>query len=223
MSARSVVKFYAGVAVGMIMIGASGVASANLITNGSFELGSFTDPDGDSAMSLSVGSTAITGWTVVNGEIAWEKVPNPWGVSASDGIYYLDLTGFHDSSPYGGVYQNISTIVGSFYTLSFDMGIDERWPGSVSVTATVGGNSQVFTINSSTGSQWNTFSFNFVADVTTTQVSLVGTGSGTCCYIGLDNISIDLNSVPIPEPTTMLLFGSGITVLVGSRLKRRKR
>ena len=53
--------------VSSLAIGLAGVASpsqaANLLTNGSFENGTFV-PDGNGANSLAVGSTAMTGWTV---------------------------------------------------------------------------------------------------------------------------------------------------------------
>src|SRR5690349_7006660 len=97
----------------------------NLLVNGSFEIGFPALPNhpGDNTESLAVGSTEITGWTVINGEIAWiNTVPvNAFGLAPTDGSKLLDLTGYHDSVPYGGVSQTVATIQGLDYTPSIDV------------------------------------------------------------------------------------------------------
>src|SRR5271156_3332264 len=97
-------------------------AGTNLVTNGSFEDGTFVPTDGDYSAILNPGSTAITGWTVINtpnAQVAWDGPTNPDGLTASDGSYFLDLTPDRDAPPYGGVTQTISTIVGASYLLTF--------------------------------------------------------------------------------------------------------
>ena len=48
--------------------------------------------------------------------------------------------------------------------------------------------------------------------------------SGTNWYESrIDNVVINGTSAPVPEPTTMLLFGTGLAGLVGSRLRRKKK
>jgi len=126
-------KVFAGLAVGMMMFGVVGVANANLLTNGSFEDGDFSG----GPVSADVGSTIIPGWTVVNGQLNTVSTWNPWGLAASDGIDFLDLTSYDDSAPYGGITQAITTTVGQQYTFSFDL--DNPWSnGPVSVNASVG-------------------------------------------------------------------------------------
>lgn len=66
-------------------------AHANLLVNGSFEDGAFVS-DGNQTMSLAPGSTVITGWTVITDTTAWINVGNPFGLTASDGSRFLDLT-----------------------------------------------------------------------------------------------------------------------------------
>src|ERR1700684_2949506 len=82
-------------------------AHADLITNGSFEnTGATFVGDANKVDLLASGSTAIPGWTTFNGvPTAWLQNGNPYGISASNGSYFLDLTGYADSGTYGGVMQ----------------------------------------------------------------------------------------------------------------------
>ena len=66
---------------------------ADLITNGSFENTNNTFvPDSNDTMSLPVSSTAIPGWEVTTGSIAWIGPTNTFGLTASKGDFFLDLT-----------------------------------------------------------------------------------------------------------------------------------
>ena len=200
-------KVFAGLAVGMMMFGVVGVANANLLTNGSFEDGDFSG----GPVSADVGSTIIPGWTVVNGQLNTVSTWNPWGLAASDGIDFLDLTSYDDSAPYGGITQAITTTVGQQYTFSFDL--DNPWSnGPVSVNASVGGISQEFAIAS--GTSWQTFSFDFMANSANTSFTIIGMQGYN--YIGLDKVSVDEKNAPVPEPATLLLMGTGLAGLVGA-------
>ncbi len=42
-------------------------------------------------------------------------------------------------------------------------------------------------------------------------------------WIGIDYIELELTPASVPEPTTILLFCTGIAGLVGSRLRRKKK
>ena len=100
-------------------------AYSNLLQNGSFESGNFV-PDADDTMPLAVGATDMTGWTVQNASLAWIGPSNPFGLTASDGGYFLDLSGYHDNAPYAGVLQaqSISTTIGAQYRVSLDIGTE---------------------------------------------------------------------------------------------------
>ena len=95
---------------------------AELIQNGSFESGNFV-PNHENIMTLPVGSTTITGWTVVNDDIAWIRETNPYGILTPNGFLLLDLTAYDNSAPHGGVTQTIATTVGQNYALSVDLGL----------------------------------------------------------------------------------------------------
>ena len=96
----------------------SNVVSANfviqitgqLLVNGSFEDG----PDPGPFTALFPPSTAIPGWTVINGGIDWIGTYR----ASSDGTRSLDLDG---SPGFGGVAQTFPTISGHSYKVSFDM------------------------------------------------------------------------------------------------------
>ena len=46
---------------------------------------------------------------------------------------------------------------------------------------------------------------------------------GTTSTLGGITFAVWSESTPVPEPATMLLFGTGLAGLVGSRLRRRKK
>jgi hypothetical protein len=91
------------------------VAHANLLINGSFE--TYTKPSGSWSvpgvvdLGIPVGTTAITGWTVVNGPLDYVGAG---GWQASHGSASIDLGG-HPGA--GGISQSFSTIPGMSYTL----------------------------------------------------------------------------------------------------------
>src|ERR1700716_2930467 len=91
---------------------AAGDAYANQISNGSFEDTSKTFVgDANHVDSLPSGSVAIPGWTTTNGvPTAWIENGNPYGISASNGTFFLDLTGYANSGTYGGVTQTMTSL-----------------------------------------------------------------------------------------------------------------
>ncbi len=137
---REVVRLLA--LVGLLSIVATS-AEANAILNPSFEDGVFVNP-GNQTMSLGVGSTVITSWTVVGDTAAWINAGNPWSLSAQDGTKFLDLTDFLPGAPFGGVTQTIATTVGSNYLLSYYLGsLTSIWGGPpMSILATAGSTSR---------------------------------------------------------------------------------
>ncbi len=84
-------------------------AHAALLVNGSFEAA--TNAATLSFESLSPGSTNIPGWTTTNAELTWDgpDVGISPSLTAAQGSDFLDLTGVHDSPPYGAVFQTIAT------------------------------------------------------------------------------------------------------------------
>jgi hypothetical protein len=182
-------------------------AQANLVVNGSFENTAGFVPNADDTMSLAVGSTTMTGWTVINDKIAWIGPSNPWGLTASAGNYFLDLTDYYDPSPYGGVRQTINTGSGQ-YQLEFDLGSSNNFGIPSAITATAGSTSQTFPSTSSSNNVWKHCTMTFTASGPTT-ISL--TGNTGLYYIGLDNVTV------VPVPAAVWLLGTGLVGLVVRR------
>jgi hypothetical protein len=194
-------------------------AQAAAFTNGSFELGAFDDAVATGhVMTLPVGSTLMTGWTITGGETAWGRNDNPFvGAAATNGNFLLDLTGFHDSIPYGGVSQTFDTVAGTSYSIGFDLITQENsgiYKGPVAVQASVGGAPQTFTFTppvGSTGIQSGHFTLPFTATGPSTTLTIQGTLATGGQFIGLDNVTL-------PEPSCV-----GILALAGIGLMRRRR
>jgi Protein of unknown function (DUF642)/PEP-CTERM motif len=210
----------------LFLTAALGVATspqANLLTNGSFESGAFVN-QGNDTMSLPAGSTVITGWTVVTDTTAWIGATNPFGLSANNGSFFLDLTNYQAGAPFAGMSQTIATTPGATYSLSFDLGSSTFWGRPDSIIASAAGTSQTFTAPMNGGNNdWQSVLMQFVASSATTTVLLQG-ASGIN-YIGLDNVNVEFVSGPgpgqIPEPTTLALLGLGLASLAVSRRRKQ--
>jgi hypothetical protein len=146
---------------------------------------------------------------------------NPFSLSASDGSYFLDLSGYHDNAPYGGVRQSqtVATTIGAQYRLAFDIGTSPAYDSApVSVQVTAGTASATFTSTPLNVNQWDSFVFDFYATSANTTIALDGVAATNQKYIGLDNVSMTL----IPEPSTLtLLAGPGLLAFVAWRRLRK--
>ncbi len=220
--------------LGMVagLLAASFAAKADLVFNGSFEdLSSTFVPGVDAGtMSLPNGSTAIPGWQVLNvfgGDIAWQKSSdvaggNPWGLKASQGNMFIDLTGYSNDSgsPFKGGIQlatTIPTTIGQTYRLTFDLGSSLAYDPGVNpvVLVSVTGNPAVqgFTGNGSLpdaggfANHWENKTYLFTAVGTSTTLSFTGATPGTEHVLLLDNVSL----TAVPEASTVL---AGVLLLL---------
>lgn len=224
-------KLLPTIAAGLLLAAALGLsaapAHADLITNGGFESGTYAF-GGDGGEALPIGSTVINGWTVVSNSIAPLENGNGYGITANDGIICLDLTGYGDAAPYGGVTQTITTTSGVSYHLSFALGADQSngsYSGPVGVTATAGNAMQTFTFDPATsepnltGNLWQTEGLDFTANSASTAITLIGAQGKQ--YIGLDSVSVTPN--PVPEASTTVSFGLLLMLGLGGVMVAKKR
>ena len=205
----------AGAAFGAFATSAS---AANLISNGSFEGGGNANTQNT---ELSVGSTAMPSWTVINATTSLIGPTNTFGLGASDGGYFLDFTSLNDNGAFGGVQQSVATTAGHTYILTFDLGSASQYGQPVSLTAKAGATSGIFSSTATaSGYSWEGQSFAFTASGTSTLISLYGTSGRQ--YIGLDNVALaDTGVAAVPEPGTwgMMLAGFG---MIGFAARRRQ-
>jgi hypothetical protein len=221
------------VAVLCVAAFASSDASANLLSNGSFEGAGST-----ANAAFGPGSTAITGWTVIgteanpNANIQWINNVNPYGTATPFGSAFLDLTGLSDTAPYAGVLAGFATTIGTNYRVTFSLGYDNGSPignfaGPVSATlGAFGFATQTFTTTSvGTGNQWQSFEYDFTAAAAASVIEFFGNSGGV--FIGLDNVDVEAIAAvtppprdgTVPEPASVALLGLGA---IGALVMRRK-
>lgn len=215
-----------------------GAAQANLLTNGSFELGvNPPGPPGDPFVVVPTGNnTTLTGWSVGGAEgVDWVH-NNYW--QAADGVYSLDM----NALGIGSVSQSFATVAGGTYTVSYSLSMNPDTNNTFPIprlmtvaatddaTNTVVGQSDltepfnVFASQLSPGSMnWQTRTLTFTATGTSTTLSFTS-GNDYAGGFALDNVSVDGSGGPTPQPVPapagllLGLFGAA----VGLRFRRRK-
>lgn len=196
--------FLTTAAASCVIVGASAAGATDLITNGNFE-----SPTNSGVNIFDVGSTGLTGWTVVGpgGANIAQQANGVGGITAPGSTQYLDLTGTNDGSGlYGGVSQLINTTAGQNYVLTFDVGNYSNQTSQVGVTAQAGSTSNTFSVNAPlSGYNWVSESLPFTATSSSTEITLTGTAG--YYYTGLADVSI--SGVPEPATWAMMLFGLG--------------
>ena len=194
------------------LVASSGTAKASL-SNGSFETGTFvptyTD-NGAGAEILPVGSTTISGWQTITGQVDWDVTP-AFGLTAQDGTKFLDLTD-DERGPIGGVEQLVALTAGTDYKVTFYIGSSGKYnigTTQPTITTSIGGaQSQTFTghgYSAPAAGEWQEFTYDFTVATTgnfmlALQGGSTGSASGPNEYVGLDNVSI----TAVPEASTAI-------------------
>ncbi len=195
-------------------------ATADLVTNGSFESGLAPGTH----ITLPEGSTEIDGWTVIGSGVTLasdsiDYIGTTW--EASEGNRSLDLNGYFGT---GGVQQVITTTPGDTYVVTFDMaGNPDNGPtiktmDVLAIGTTTQSQSYSFDITGKTRSAmgWLPMQFVFTADTdsTTLQFMSTVTGSQNAWGPALDNVNV----VPVPGAVLLGMLGMGVA---GAKLRRR--
>jgi len=206
---------------GSLLAIAGSASAANLVVNGGFNNGATVGAPGGGFATLGTGSNAITGWSIVGGNVDW--IQGYWQSSDGDG-FSVDLNG---NNP-GAIAQTISTVVGQFYSLTFDMsGNPDNFQGETRVAVigaggvTIGSASYTLTgANTKANMLWQSEIFNFTATSTSTEIRFTsGNGGVNCCYgAAIDNVAVG-NGVPEPATWGLLIVGFGG---VGALARRRR-
>ena len=207
--------------------------ASSILINGSFELHSADMPGSGELLG---GSTQVTGWIVTgssnaNNVIDWLG-PGGGGPqwNASDGTHLVDLDGRDALN--GGLFQTFATTVGQHYTVSFDLsGNPGDAPGNglprvKQVRVAVGAFTQDYQFDS-TGLttvtlRWQPIAFLFIASAASETLSFTSLTPTANSYGPLiDNVSISPTTTPVPEPSALLLLGSGLASAGVRRWQRR--
>ena len=211
----------------LVVLPLCGVAQADFtdaIVNGSFENGNYSPVVNGSYVSLSAGSTNLTGWTIGGVGIDWHQ--NSFEVQkAFDGQKVVDLNlGGGGLSDTGTLSQSLATTIGEPYLLTFYLaGPNSFFPDPRQVRVDIGGAEQVFSqaASSNLSLDWGKESllFNATSTVTTLKFSSVD-GSG---YWGpfLDNVSVVPSAVP--EPSSLVILSGGLITLSAFAWRSRGR
>src|SRR5579871_2887389 len=173
-----------------VLVCAPAAFAQNLVTNGSFETGDFT------------------GWNVNGLE---EVVTGPFYVytGAQDGMWY---SVFGNIGSDGTISQSFHDTAGAQYTFSFWLNavgdspsdFSAMWDGTTVYSAT----------NPNTGGVWQNFTF---TEVGTGNDTITFAGRDDPAWIALDNVSVTPagGGTSVPEPSSILLMGSGVLGLAG--------
>ena len=186
-------------------------ANAAAFINGSFEDG--VEP-GSSFVTLTNGSTGITGWTVGGESI--DYIGGLW--VASDGGRSVDLNG----NGTGSLSQTFDTVAGQSYLVTFDLaGNPDNGPEVKTLLVSADAATSTYTFDTTGATHadmnWAGQTFRFTASGTSTTLTFA---SGMAGSYGpaIDNVA--LAAVPEPATWAMLIGGIGFT---GGALRTRRR
>jgi hypothetical protein len=188
---------------------ASGAATAaNIVPNGSFEIGGFANTTCN-YMLLAPGDSSLAGWTVANQSIAWGRSTCD-GFAGSDGPSFVDLSAFGANSPNGTLAQLLGTTTG----VQYDFAIDQQ---GGAVTVTLGGTPLTLTSGSVVGG-WTRYTSSFTATGNSTLLAVSNAAPGNP-VVFIDNVQLSA-VVPVPAAGWLLLAGLGALGTASSRRQR---
>jgi hypothetical protein len=221
----------------LLFVGALGVAenatAANLLVNGSFESPVQTAPN-FATFNIPQGSTLITGWTVVQGNV--DLTFGADYTPSHDGAQDVDLIGDSNGSNgvFGGLAQTFSTATGQKYELDFAYTHNNGtfsangYAAHVTVVDANDTSDQELAVDVSqvfNQQGYDLFSQTFIADSSSTTLTFIDTRGGVNAGIYLDGVSVEAVNSGTPEPSAwaMLILGfAGVGAATRHRGRRAR-
>jgi PEP-CTERM motif len=179
--------------------------SGNLVANCGFETGDFT------------------GWsgTIITDPYSYAGVG---GVSGDYGPYSGSNGAYFGSGSNDTLYQTLNTVAGTTYTIQFaldnetDPDPTHGYPNDFSVTF---GGTTVFSETNAPQDMETLLTFNILATGSSTALTFTSENPGGLW--DLDSVSVAAVASPVPEPSSLMLFGTGIAGFAGVVRRRFKR
>lgn len=166
--------------------------AANLVVNGSFETPGCGN---DCVLDTPAQADFISGWTTFLSGVEYINVRAAIGSSvAADGVMSVDLANYVYQNG-GGIQQNISTVVGARYRLTFSAGNSKyaNRTGNGVINIKVAGQTTSFDtpVAVSNATVWETRTYDFTATSNQTTLSFWNEQNPNAHFAFIDNVIVE--------------------------------
>ncbi|EAZ98649.1 DUF642 domain-containing protein [Marinobacter sp. ELB17] len=195
-------------------LGMSSIASASILTNGSFE-----NPGVSGYEFLT--PEELLGWKSTGDVEFWNRDigAQPNGPAPADGSQYLELNS-RDGGPYS-IFQSFDSVIGTIYEVSFAYSARANTNPAEEFSfyfGDVNGSGDTFNIANGNTNDWTNPTYNFMATSETSKIAFTAIvpSTGTVGNF-LDNVIV----IDAPEPGTLALLGLGLAGLGAARRRQK--